>query len=296
VVKDVKRLAFTLCVLCIFIACSSNGENISLVSAELVTVNPTHEQVTVMPTPIPVLTPSVSPMQPEIAQSEILGVRIVGTRQHDDTAFTQGLEFYGERLFESRGLRGSSGLAEIDTSNGEVLRDIPLASQFFGEGITIVDDTVIQLTWTSGKAFVYDIETLSLLEQFEYDGEGWGLCFDGVSLYMSDGSDSLTLRDPETFEVTGSLRVTSDLVSVNRLNELECVDEYVYANMWQTNTIIAINKASGHVEKVIDASGLQTYEGVSDANVLNGIAYNKESDSFLLTGKLWPTMFEVIFE
>lgn len=295
-VNNIKRSAVALCVLCVFVACSSNAENISLVSTELVTVNPTPKQATVMPTPIPVLTPSVSSMQPEIAKSQIVAMRVVDTRPHDETAFTQGLEFYGERLFESRGLRGSSGLTEIDPSNGEVLRDIPLATQFFGEGITIVDDTVMQLTWTSGKAFVYDIETLSLVEQFEYDGEGWGLCFDGVFLYMSDGNDSLTLRDPETFEVTGSLQVTSDLVSVNRLNELECVDEHIYANMWQTNTIIAINKASGHVEKVIDASNLQTYEGVSDANVLNGIAYNKESDSFLLTGKLWPIMFEVVFE
>ncbi len=293
-VRDVKRLAVTLCILFAFVACSSSGENIPSVSTELAAVNSTPEQVTAMPTPV--ATPSVGPTQLEVVRSQLVAMRVVGTRPHDETAFTQGLEFYGERLFESRGLRGSSGLTEIDASNGEVLRDILLAPQFFGEGITIVGDTVMQLTWTGGKAFVYDIETFSLIEQFEYDGEGWGLCFDGTSLYLSDGSDSLTLRDPETFEITGSLQVTSDLVSVNRLNELECVDEHVYANMWQTNTIISIDKASGHVDKVIDASDLQAYEGVSDANVLNGIAYNKESASFLLTGKLWPLMFEVVFD
>ena len=135
-----------------------------------------------------------------------------------------------------------------------------------------------------------------MVNQFEYVGEGWGLCFDGTSLYMSDGSDILTLRDPETFAITGSLKVISDLVSVNRLNELECVDDHVYANMWQTDTIIAIDTSSGHVDRIIDASALQTYEGVSDANVLNGIAYIKASDSFLVTGKLWPLMFEVVFE
>ena len=246
--------------------------------------------------PTPKLPPTASPTKSEIAHAEIATMRVISTRPHDETAFTQGLEFYGDRLFESRGLRGSSGLAEINASNGEVLRDISLAPQLFGEGITIVGDTIIQLTWTSGKAFVYDIETLSVVDQFEYEGEGWGLCFDGTSLYMSDGSDILTLRDPVTFAITGSMKVTSDLVSVNRLNELECVDNHVYANMWQTDTIIGIDTSSGHVDRVIDASALQTYEGVSVANVLNGIAYSKASDSFLVTGKLWPLMFEVVFE
>jgi len=294
VASGINRLVFALCVFCTLQACSNNTETISSVSVNPIPVTQTPEPVTAMPTPTPI--PTVSPVKPEIVQSEMVTMRVIGTRPHDETAFTQGLEFYGERLFESRGLRGSSGLSEINVTDGEVLRDFPLAPEFFGEGITIVGDTIIQLTWTSGKAFVYDIETLSVFNQFEYDGEGWGLCFDGTSLYMSDGSDVLILRDPETFAITGSLKVASDLVSVNQLNELECVDGHVYANMWQTNTIIAIDTASGHVDMVIDASALQTYEGVSDADVLNGIAYIKASDSFLITGKLWPLMFEVVFE
>lgn len=292
--RDTRRLAIALCVFFTLLACSNSAENLPSVSNDPVIVNPTPEPVTVMPTPK--LPPTASPTKSEIAHAEIATMRVISTRPHDETAFTQGLEFYGDRLFESRGLRGSSGLAEINASDGEVLRDISLAPQLFGEGITIVGDTIIQLTWTSGKAFVYDIETLSVVDQFEYEGEGWGLCFDGTSLYMSDGSDILTLRDPVTFAITGSMKVTSDLVSVNRLNELECVDNHVYANMWQTDTIIGIDTSSGHVDRVIDASALQTYEGVSVANVLNGIAYSKASDSFLVTGKLWPLMFEVVFE
>ena len=292
--RDTRRLAIAVCVFFTLLACSNSAENLPSVSNDPIIVNPTPEPVTIMPTPK--LPPTASPTKSEIAHAEIATMRVISTRPHDETAFTQGLEFYGDRLFESRGLRGSSGLAEINASDGEVLRDISLAPQLFGEGITIVGDTIIQLTWTSGKAFVYDIETLSVVDQFEYEGEGWGLCFDGTSLYMSDGSDILTLRDPETFAITGSLKVISDLVSVNRLNELECVDDHVYANMWQTDTIIAIDTSSGHVDRVIDASALQTYEGVSDANVLNGIAYIKASDSFLVTGKLWPLMFEVVFE
>ena len=292
--RDTRRLAIALCVFFTLLACSNSAENLPSVSNDPIIVNPTPEPVTIMPTPK--LPPTASPTKSEIAHAEIATMRVISTRPHDETAFTQGLEFYGDRLFESRGLRGSSGLAEINASDGEVLRDISLAPQLFGEGITIVGDTIIQLTWTSGKAFVYDIETLSVVDQFEYEGEGWGLCFDGTSLYMSDGSDILTLRDPVTFAITGSMKVTSDLVSVNRLNELECVDNHVYANIWQTDTIIGIDTSSGHVDRVIDASALQTYEGVSVANVLNGIAYSKASDSFLVTGKLWPLMFEVVFE
>ena len=292
--RDTRRLAIALCVFFTLLACSNSAENLPSVSNDPIIINPTPEPVTIMPTPK--LPPTASPTKSEIAHAEIATMRVISTRPHDETAFTQGLEFYGDRLFESRGLRGSSGLTEINASDGEALRDISLAPQLFGEGITIVGDTIIQLTWTSGKAFVYDIETLSVVDQFEYEGEGWGLCFDGTSLYMSDGSDILTLRDPVTFAITGSMKVTSDLVSVNRLNELECVDNHVYANMWQTDTIIGIDTSSGHVDRVIDASALQTYEGVSVANVLNGIAYSKASDSFLVTGKLWPLMFEVVFE
>ena len=155
---DAKRLAVALCVFCTLLACSDSAETLPSVSNDPIIVNPTPEPPTVVPTPLP--TPTTSPTKSEIVQSEIATMRVLGTRPHDETAFTQGLEFYGDRLFESRGLRGSSGLTEINASDGEVLRDISLAPQFFGEGMTIVGDTIIQLTWTSGKAFVYDIETL----------------------------------------------------------------------------------------------------------------------------------------
>ena len=147
--RDTRRLAIAVCVFFTLLACSNSAENLPSVSNDPIIVNPTPEPVTIMPTPK--LPPTASPTKSEIAHAEIATMRVISTRPHDETAFTQGLEFYGDRLFESRGLRGSSGLAEINASDGEVLRDISLAPQLFGEGITIVGDTIIQLTWTSGK-------------------------------------------------------------------------------------------------------------------------------------------------
>ncbi len=148
---DAKRLAVTLCVFCTLLACSNSAETLPSVSNDPIFINSTPEPPTVVPTPLQ--TPIASPTKSEIVQSEIATMRVIGIRPHDEAAFTQGLEFYGDRLFESRGLRGSSGLTEINASDGEVLRDISLAPQLFGEGITVVGDTIIQLTWTSGKAY-----------------------------------------------------------------------------------------------------------------------------------------------
>ena len=235
---------------------------------------------------------TVEPVESPVA----LEISVLEERDHDPKAFTQGLEFDDGRLYESRGRNGESGISEIDPRDGSVLRWMPLADEYFGEGVTVVGDSLIQLTWLSGKAFVYDIESFEVTGSFDYEGQGWGLCFDGVRLVMSDGSSSLTMRDPKTFSVVDSVTVRLDGLGVASLNELECIDGKVYANIWQTDTIVEINPATGDVTAVIDASGLLDDAGQSAADVLNGIAYDEDSGAFLLTGKLWPSMFVVVFE
>ena len=246
---------------------------------------------------------SQQPAQPPSPSTEAEGsspvalqIRVLEERGHDPKAFTQGLEFDDGRLYESRGRNGKSGISEIDPIDGSVLRWMPLADEYFGEGVTIVGDSLIQLTWLAGKAFVYDIESFEVTGSFDYEGQGWGLCFDGITLVMSDGSSSLTMRDPETFSVTHSITVRLDGSSVASLNELECVNGKVYANIWQTDTIVEIDPETGDVTAVIDASRLLADADSAGADVLNGIAYNEATGAFLLTGKLWPSMFLVVFD
>ena len=222
---------------------------------------------------------------------------VLNSFPHDEGAFTQGLLLYDGKLFESTGLNGQSSLREVDLETGEVIRILPLAEKYFGEGLARVDDKLIQITWRNGEAFVYDLETFEKEEVLTYDTEGWGLCFDGEGLYMTDGSTRLYRRDPDTFEEEKVLDVKLNGEAVRNLNELECVGDYVYANVWQTDTIVKIDKKSGRVVSEIDAGSLfPAGERPSDPNaVLNGIAYNPESETFYLTGKLWPTLFEVRF-
>jgi glutamine cyclotransferase len=223
---------------------------------------------------------------------------VLATYPHDPEAFTQGLLWEQGRLFESTGLYGASTLREVVPETGEVVRSVELEARYFGEGLALVEDRLIQLTWQEETAFVYDLATFERVGTFSYEGEGWGLCFDGEVLYMSDGSATLTRRDPETFEVVGTVDVTLRGEPVALLNELECAQGSVYANVFTTNVIVRIDPASGQVRGVIDASALLRAEErarlTRDA-VLNGIAYNPEADTFYLTGKLWPKLFEVRF-
>lgn len=228
------------------------------------------------------------------AAPERLTPEVLTVRPHDADAFTQGLLFFGGSLFESVGLYGQSGLREVDPRTGEVLRQVEVPDAFFAEGLARVGDRLIQLTWREGVAFIYDLETFRRVGSFRYEGEGWGLCYDGARLYMSDGSAALTVRDPQTFTVIGRVSVTLDGSPVSLLNELECVKGAVYANVWQTNAVVEIDKTSGAVRTVVDASGLLTDAEAVQADVLNGVAYDPERDTFLLTGKLWPKLFEVL--
>lgn len=229
------------------------------------------------------------------AAPELLRVKVVRSFSHDPAAFTQGLVFHAGRLYESTGLRGRSSLRRVDPATGAVEAHVALNPSLFGEGLAVAGDRLVQLTWSEGRALVWNLDRLALLAEFRYAGEGWGLCFDGRYLVMSDGSDRLVRRDARTFEPVSTLLVRSPSGPVSRLNELECVGDSVYANVWQTSRIARIDGRSGQVTAWIEAGGLLTPAEARRADVLNGIAYLPASGRFVLTGKLWPRAFEVDF-
>jgi glutamine cyclotransferase len=215
---------------------------------------------------------------------------------HDPAAFTQGLEFAPDgRLYEGTGITGRSQLRELDPATGAVRRATPLPATIFGEGITVVGDRIWQLSWREGVALEWDRGPLVLLREVPFDGEGWGLCHDGGRLVRSDGSDTLHFHDPESFADTGAVAVTLGGAPVVALNELECVDGQVWANVWQTDRILRIDPTDGRVTAVVDATGLLDPARRAGADVLNGIAAIGDGE-FLLTGKLWPVAFRVRFE
>ncbi len=224
-----------------------------------------------------------------------LRVQVLDRRPHDREAFTQGLLWHGGKLYESTGLRRRSSLRRVDLASGKVLQRKDLEPRFFGEGLAWARGELVQLTWTSGKALRWDPADFRLLGTFDYAGEGWGLCFDGQQLVMSDGSAWLTFRDPATFRPLRRVRVTLSGRPVRRLNELECVEGSVYANVWTTDRIVRIDPDSGRVTALVDASGLLGEQERRGADVLNGIAWVPETERFLLTGKNWPWLFEVRF-
>ncbi|TCP56552.1 glutamine cyclotransferase [Tamaricihabitans halophyticus] len=221
---------------------------------------------------------------------------------HDPTAFTQGLELVGDTLYEGTGRLGQSAIRAIDPRTGAERAREDLPAEFFGEGITVVGTTIWQLTWQNEVALRRDLDTLAELDRVGYQGEGWGLCYQrgdqGAQdrLVMSDGSDTLTFRDPRTFQRIGEITVRGG--TVGQLNELECVGEAVYANVFQTDRILRIDPASGQVTATIDLSGLReafSSAELAEMDVLNGIAAIPDTDQFLVTGKLWPKMFRVRF-
>ena len=229
------------------------------------------------------------------AAVERLKVKVVSVRPHDPTAYTQGLVWDRGTLYESAGLYRRSSLRQVDLRTGEVLRHVDVPPAYFAEGLALVDNHLVQLTWKEGVAFVYDALSFGRVGELHYDGEGWGLCDDGRRLVMSDGSDRLGFRDRRTFALLGGVDVRLDGRPVQQLNELECVGGAVYANVWMSDEIVRIDPASGQVSAVIDASGLLDAAERAHADVLNGIAYDAAKKTFLLTGKLWPKLFEVVF-
>jgi len=218
---------------------------------------------------------------------------VVRSTPHDPDAFIQGLVWYDGGFFESTGRYGQSTIRRVEWPSGRVLRRVDLPPDVFGEGLARVGDRLIQLTWRNGRGFVYDVPTLRLLREFRYEGEGWGLTYDGKSLILSDGTDVLTYLDPERFTPTRRLPVVWDGRPVQRLNELEFIDGAIWANVWYTNVVVQINPASGRVTSFLDLSGIRGPEPVPEADVLNGIAHDPATRRVWVTGKLWPMLFEI---
>jgi glutamine cyclotransferase len=234
------------------------------------------------------LTPGNSDVIPVYSYS------IANTYPHDPDAFTQGLVFDDGVLYEGTGLYGQSSLRRVELETGDTLQIRELSDQFFGEGITIYGNRIIQLTWQSNIGFVYDKNSFELLQEFSYSTEGWGITYDGTRLIMSDGTSTLHFLDPQTFDEIGHVEVSDDNGPVIRLNELEYVRGEVYANIWQTDRIARIAPETGRVVGWVDLEGLLSAEDRSDpVDVLNGIAYDAQTDRLFVTGKLWPKLFEI---
>jgi len=221
---------------------------------------------------------------------------VVTKLPHDRNAFTQGLSVEEDKLYESTGLYRHSSLRQIDPLTGAILRQQSLSPSLFAEGVATFPDVLIQITWKERRAMVYDRSSWKLLHLFLYSGEGWGLCRDGDTVWMSNGSATLTQRDRHTFAILKTLRVTLNGKPIARLNDLECCKDHLYANVWFTDWIIRINKGSGVVTGLIDASSLLSPEEkacLGPEEVLNGIAFRPQRGTFFLTGKNWPWIFEV---
>lgn len=230
--------------------------------------------------------------------AEVVRAQVRAELPHDPTAFTQGLELRDGVLYEGTGLMGRSELRALDPATGAVRARTALAADLFGEGITVVGDRIWQLTWQNGVAIEYDRATLAERRRVPYRGEGWGLCLDETRgrLVMSDGTDRLAFRDPVTFEQRGEVLVRLGGEPVRLLNELECVDGLVYANVWQSDRIVRVDPGTGAVTGTADLPELLTPEERAGADVLNGIARVPGTDEFLVTGKLWPKAFRVRFK
>ena len=284
--SSIRRVLAALLIAASAVACGDATDNASTVVPTPTTIAPT------VSTPSTLSTPTTSATATAL---QLLRVEVLERRPHDRGSFTEGLVMAGGRLYEGSGLRGESTLREVDVRTGAVSRSISIADKYFGEGIAVVDDRVIQLTWQEHTAFVYQLSDFKQLATFSYETEGWGLCDDGARLVMSDGTNQLYFRNRSTFAVQSKVSVTKNGTPLDQLNELECVDGQIYANVWQTDTIVRIDPASGKVTAEIDASGLLSAEDKRGTDVLNGIAYDPATKTFLLTGKYWPTLFQVRF-
>ncbi len=238
---------------------------------------------------IPAKTPSPAPKSPRT--NHVYTYKIVKDYPHDKAAFTQGLAFEDGLLFESTGRRGESSLRKTELETGRVLQIHRLPARFWGEGMTVFKNRVIQLTWQSNVGFVYDKDSLALLKTFRYPTEGWGITHDGKRLIMSDGTSTLHFLHPETLNTMGRVNVYDNHGPVKRLNELEYIQGQIYANVWPTDRVARIDLETGQVVGWIDLAGILGPEPGVD--VLNGIAYDKKNDRLFVTGKMWPKLFQI---
>jgi glutamine cyclotransferase len=213
---------------------------------------------------------------------------------HDTNAFTQGLIFVDGKLYEGTGQEGQSSLREVDLQTGNVLKKVDVPEPYFGEGITLLNGKIYQLTWQHHVGFIYDAQKFEQIGKFNYEGEGWGLTTDGHSLILSDGSNRLRFIDPDSFRVTKTIAVLDGRTPVNKLNELEYVNGEIYANIWHDQRIVTIDPQTDRMTGSIDLTGLLQPGDVQDPEaVLNGIAYDPAGKRLFVTGKLWPRIFEI---
>jgi glutaminyl-peptide cyclotransferase len=229
-----------------------------------------------------------------VAQTPEYGYQVIHVYPHDPNAFTQGLEFRAGFLYESTGLKGRSSVRKEKLENGQVLQQIEIDPQYFGEGITVLNQRITELTWQSETGFVYDQNTFRRLQTYNYTGEGWGLANDGQQIYMSDGTAQIRVWDPITLQEKRRITVHDHGQPILNLNELEWVRGEIYANVWQTDRIARISPADGRVLGWIDLAGiLSAADRTGSEDVLNGIAYDVLGDRLFVTGKLWPKLFQI---
>lgn len=250
-------------------------------------------------TPVPPTATAVPPTatpepSPTPAGPTLYTYTVVAQYPHDTAAWTEGLDLDAEQLYEGTGEWGASSLREVQMDTGQVLRNQPLGSEYYGEGVTVLGDKIYQLTWQQNTAFVYDKATFQQVGTFEYPTEGWGLTNDGQRLIMSDGTATIYFRDPATFEELGRIEVRDDKGPVIMLNELEWVNGEIWANVWLTDRIARIDPTTGQVTGWIDMGGLLDPASINQpVDVLNGIAYNETTGQIYVTGKYWPSLFEI---
>ncbi len=220
---------------------------------------------------------------------------MVNTYPHEVKAFTEGFEFFRDTLIESTGQHGNSYIAKIDYKTGKTIKKVDLAQQYFGEGITVINNKIYQLTWQNNEGFIYDANTLKKIKSFQYNKkvEGWGMTNDGKHIYHSDGTEKIWKMDPETQKLVDFVNVYTNDSKIKSVNELEWVDGKIYGNIWQKDAIAIIDPQSGAVEAVLDLSALRAKVTNPEAEVLNGIAYNKKTKTIFVTGKNWNKTFEI---
>jgi len=223
-----------------------------------------------------------------------ISYEVVKSYPHDPTSFTQGLLWHDGGFYESTGQYGQSKLRHLEFPSGKVLKEIKLSPELFGEGLALVDNKLIQLTWQSQRGFVYDLNTFRMEREFSYNTEGWGLAYDGKNLILSDGSSDLFYFDPQTLRPIRKMAVRMNGQPVTELNELEFIEGEIWSNVWQQDLILQIDPSTGLVKSFLDLKGiLAPSDKTGTENVLNGIAYDAEHQRIFVTGKLWPRIFEI---
>lgn len=242
-------------------------------------------------------------MSPDNFMPAVLNYTITNVYPHNKGSYTEGLEWHDSTIYESTGLKGQSKLARISLYSGKDIQKIDLTKEYFGEGITILNGKIYQLTYEEEKCFVYDFKTFKKIREFTYKGQGWGMTNDGKYLINNDGSNNLYYRDPETFQLVKTVGVFDNNGPLAMINELEYVDGYIYSNVYTRNDIVKIDPATGKVVAKADfsyvlnkyAPGELTEQDINSGAVLNGIAYDSVGKRFFITGKNWPKLFEIKF-